>query len=250
MSKTLNTYITALDYADKTLLVFSAACNRISLCSLNTVIDIPVWTASTAPGLVLLSVMGLWKCFWKQLGEKNERRKIALLARSKLNRIEKINFQDVFKICLQDFFKGSPRKHLANTSWRHLKDVLEEEKMFCSVFKTTHIFWARSYWQGIRSCLRCIWGNTDLRIVLVGCLQETEQELGNSEKKRESRYSYRNEIDKVSVSSRRWHKKISKIYQEERFLTNYCVTKHLKLQVIYSMADISMELHQQFTILW
>ena len=183
MSKTLNTYITALDYADKTLLVFSAACNRISLCSLNTVIDIPVWTASTAPGLVLLSVMGLWKCFWKQLGEKNERRKIALLARSKLNRTEKINLQDVFKMCLQDFFKRSPRKRLANTSWRHLKDVLEDEKMFCSVFKKTHVFWVRSYWLGIRSCLRYIWDNTDLRIVLVGCLQETEQELGNSEKK-------------------------------------------------------------------
>ena len=67
--------------------------------------------------------------------------------------------------------------------------------------------------------------------------------------KRESRYSYRNEIDKVSVSSRRWHKEISKIYQEVQFLTKSCVTKHLKLLLIYSMADISMELHQQFTIL-
>ena len=114
MSKTLNTYITALDYADKTLLVFSAACNRISLCSLNTVIDIPVWTASTVPGLVLLSVMGLWKCFWKQLGEKNERRKIALLARSKLNRIEKINLEDILKT----YWKT--RKCFAQSSKRHM----------------------------------------------------------------------------------------------------------------------------------
>ena len=50
--------------------------------------------------------------------------------------------------------------------------------------------------------------------------------------KRESRYTYRNEIDMVSVSRRRWHTEILKIYQEERFLTKYCVTKHLKLQVI------------------
>ena len=69
MSK-MSKYITALDYADKTLLVFSAAFSRIYLCSLNTVIDIPVWLASATPGLVFLSVMGLWKCFWKQLGEK------------------------------------------------------------------------------------------------------------------------------------------------------------------------------------
>ena len=38
MSKTLNKYITALDYADKTLLVLSGASSGVSLCSFFTVI--------------------------------------------------------------------------------------------------------------------------------------------------------------------------------------------------------------------
>ena len=63
MSKTLNKYMTTLDYADKALLVLSGASNDVSLCSFTTAIDSPVAITSASICLVFLPVMESLKCF-------------------------------------------------------------------------------------------------------------------------------------------------------------------------------------------
>ena len=81
MIKTLNKYIAAIDYSDNNLVV--------SLWSFNAVID-----ALVSILLVLffcfLLVIELSKSFGKQWEEKNKLRKILLLARSILNRMEEM----------------------------------------------------------------------------------------------------------------------------------------------------------------
>ena len=52
MSKTLNHYIATLDYADKTLLVFSGAYTGISLSSFTNVITTPIAVAGASIDLV------------------------------------------------------------------------------------------------------------------------------------------------------------------------------------------------------
>ena len=46
LNKTLNKYITALDYADKALLVLSGVSSGVYLCSFTTIIGKPVGIAS------------------------------------------------------------------------------------------------------------------------------------------------------------------------------------------------------------
>ena len=92
MSKTLNQYITTLEYADKNLLVLSDASSGVSLSSFNTVIGITVGTASAAVSLVSLISNGFLKMFPKTMGRKKDKhRKIALLVRSKIEQYRENN---------------------------------------------------------------------------------------------------------------------------------------------------------------
>lgn len=94
MSKKLSKYMTTLHYTDKALLVLSGASNDVSLCSFTTAIDAPVVIASANICLVFLTSNGNLKTFLKTMGkEKNKHRKIALLARTKLNIIQKIIYK-------------------------------------------------------------------------------------------------------------------------------------------------------------
>ena len=61
VKKTLNKYITALDYADKTFLLLSGANSGVSLCSFTAVIDAPVGVANANFSLVLLIRNGIVK---------------------------------------------------------------------------------------------------------------------------------------------------------------------------------------------
>ena len=81
MIRTLNVYITALNYSDKTLLVFG-----VFLCLFTTVIGTPVGREGASISQVLVIGSGI-AIFLKLL--KNKKISIALLARSKLNSIEK-----------------------------------------------------------------------------------------------------------------------------------------------------------------
>ena len=86
MSKLLNKYITALHFADKTLLVLSGSSSRVSICSFATAIGAPIGIAGVSITLVFIFRDGIFKTFLKE----NLNRTIVLLARSKLNGIEKI----------------------------------------------------------------------------------------------------------------------------------------------------------------
>ena len=66
MSKTLNKYITALEYADKALFVLSGVGSNVSLCSFTTPMGIPGGIETN------------------KNKQTNKHRKIVLLARSKL----------------------------------------------------------------------------------------------------------------------------------------------------------------------
>ena len=86
--------MTTLHYADKALLVLSGASNDVSLCSFTTAIDAPVVIASANICLVFLTSNGNLETFLKTMGKKkNKHRKIALLARTKLNIIQKIIYK-------------------------------------------------------------------------------------------------------------------------------------------------------------
>ena len=107
MSETLNKYVAALNYADKTLLVLLGARTGFLLSSFTTVIGTPVGIASASISLVSVISNGIFNIFLKTIGKaKNKYRKItvfvclsrslfcfqkvALLVKSKLNRIEKV----------------------------------------------------------------------------------------------------------------------------------------------------------------
>ena len=67
MSKTLNKYIRALGYADKTLLALSGGSSVVSLCSFNTAVDTPVAIVSASISLVFLISSGIIKIFLKTM---------------------------------------------------------------------------------------------------------------------------------------------------------------------------------------
>ena len=72
MSKTLNKYMTTLDYADKAFIVLSGASNDVSLCSFTTAIDVPVVITSASICLVFLTSNGIFKMFLKPMGRKKK----------------------------------------------------------------------------------------------------------------------------------------------------------------------------------
>ena len=91
MIKTHNKYITAIDYANKTLLVSSGIRSRVSLRSFTTLIGAPVGITSARINLVFfVSTVKLSKWNCQNIVVSNKKEKNVLLARSKLNSIEKI----------------------------------------------------------------------------------------------------------------------------------------------------------------
>lgn len=66
--KTFNKFITALDYAEKTLLVLSSASSGNCLCSLTTIFGTPVGIANASINLVFLISNGIAKMFLKTVG--------------------------------------------------------------------------------------------------------------------------------------------------------------------------------------
>ena len=63
MNKTHNKYITALNYAGKTLLLLSSATSGVSLLSFTTVIGMPVGIANASVSLVFYIINGIVKMF-------------------------------------------------------------------------------------------------------------------------------------------------------------------------------------------
>ena len=65
MSKKLRKYIAALDYTDKTLIIFSAACGGLSIISLASVIKAPAGIASASFTFVISLTTGILKKSYK-----------------------------------------------------------------------------------------------------------------------------------------------------------------------------------------
>ena len=90
MSKRLSKYIASFDYFDKSLIVLSVTTGSISIASFATVIGAPVETASENFGLTFSISTGIVKKLLKTTINKNKKHnKIVMLARSKLNSIER-----------------------------------------------------------------------------------------------------------------------------------------------------------------
>ena len=90
MSKRLSTYIASFVYFDKFSVVLSATTGSISIASLATVIGTPVGIASASFSLTFSLCTGLVKRLSKATrNKKNKHNKVVLMARSKLNSIER-----------------------------------------------------------------------------------------------------------------------------------------------------------------
>ena len=89
MSKRLSKYIASLDYFDKSLIVLSVTAGSISIPSFATVIGAPVGLGSASFSLAFSISTGIMKKLLKKMRKKNKKhKKIVMLARSKLNRLE------------------------------------------------------------------------------------------------------------------------------------------------------------------
>ena len=90
MSKNLSEYTASFEYLDKSLIVLSVATGSISIGSFPTIIGVPVGIISASCSLAFSITTGLVKKFLKTIrNKKKKHNKIVMLARTKLNSIER-----------------------------------------------------------------------------------------------------------------------------------------------------------------
>ena len=90
MSKKFSKYISFFDYFDKCLIVLSVTSGSVSIASFATVIGIPIGITSASLSLAFSLCIGLVKKLLKATRNKKKKQNaIVMLARSKLNSIEK-----------------------------------------------------------------------------------------------------------------------------------------------------------------
>ena len=90
MSKKFSKYISFFDYFDKCLIVLSVTSGSVSIASFATVIGIPIGITSASLSLAFSLCIGLVKKLLKATRNKKKKHNaIVMLARSKLNSIEK-----------------------------------------------------------------------------------------------------------------------------------------------------------------
>ena len=89
-SKNLSKYIASFEYLDKSLIVLSVATGSISIASFATAIGAPVGIMSASCSLAFSITTGFVKKFLKTIrNKKKKQNKIVMLARTKLNSIER-----------------------------------------------------------------------------------------------------------------------------------------------------------------
>ena len=90
MSKKFSKYISFFDYFDKCLIVLSVTSGSFSIASFATVIGIPIGITSASLSLAFSLCIGFVKKLLKATRNKKKKHNaIVMLARSKLNSIEK-----------------------------------------------------------------------------------------------------------------------------------------------------------------
>ena len=86
-----NKYITIFEYIDKILIVLSATSGGVSIVSFTTIVGAPVGIASASFTLIFSIAKGIIKILLKTTRNKKELYdKILMLAKSKLNSVEKL----------------------------------------------------------------------------------------------------------------------------------------------------------------
>ena len=106
MSERLSKYIASFDYFDKSLIVLLATSGSIYIASFATVIGTPVGIASAKISLTFSLCAELVKKLLKTTrNKKKKQNKVVMLARSKLNSIERKISEALMKIqiCHEDF---------------------------------------------------------------------------------------------------------------------------------------------------
>ena len=90
MSKISSEYFASFDCFDKSLILLSAISGSISILTFATVIGAPVGIASASFSFAFSITTGIFKKYWKQqeIKSKSMITKIAIIGRSKLDRIE------------------------------------------------------------------------------------------------------------------------------------------------------------------
>ena len=89
MSKRLRKYISSSDYFDKSIIILSVTTGKISIASFATVIGASIGMASASLSLTFSICTGIARKLLKTTRRKKKKhKKIVMLARSKLNRIE------------------------------------------------------------------------------------------------------------------------------------------------------------------
>ena len=90
MSKRLSKYIASFDYFDKSLIVLSITTGSVSIASFATVIGTPVGIVSASFTLAFSISTGIIKKLSKTtINKKKKQNKVVMLARNKLNSIER-----------------------------------------------------------------------------------------------------------------------------------------------------------------
>ena len=95
-SKTLSRYVTTFDYIHKILIVFSATSGGVSIISFTSIVGVPVGIASADFTLIFsLTTVIIKKLLNMTRNKKKKQDKIFMLAKSKLNSIETLVFQEL-----------------------------------------------------------------------------------------------------------------------------------------------------------
>ena len=90
-SKNLKKYVTTFNYIDKVLIVLSATSSGVSIISFTSIIGAPVGIASASFTLIFSLTTGIVKKLLNITRNKKKKHdKIVMLAKSKLNSIEKL----------------------------------------------------------------------------------------------------------------------------------------------------------------
>ena len=95
----MSKYTAALDYTDKTLIVLSETSGGISIISFADAIGIPARVINASLTLLFPLATGIIKKLLKETRKKKKRHsKIIMLAKSKLNSIESLMFQELIDL--------------------------------------------------------------------------------------------------------------------------------------------------------
>ena len=137
-SKKLNSYVTAFDYIDKILTVWSATNSGVSIISFTSIVGAPVGITSASLTLIFCLTKGIVKKLLNITRNKKKKHdKILMLAKSKLNSIETLISQALIdmEISHEEFITILKEKDKYEKMKENLRSKNEEYEIMrlCSI---------------------------------------------------------------------------------------------------------------------